>query len=310
MARRTAWLVAIGVLVLLAVIVVVPQLQVANLPDAELRQVAEADKKIQLQQAQEQLRNNVRSTLLQAVAGLLVVIGATATWYQVRVNRDGQITDRYSRAVEHLGNDNVDVRIGALYALERIANNSAEDRRFVQTTIGSFLRNRSPWPAGSPGVPEHPTPTVDETLPWLWMRAQDVETALVVLARQPKARDAPPVRLSHVDLRSAYLEDHDLSGALIRRSNLARAWLPGTRLDGCDLHAADLRLAKLTGASLRKASVRDAYLQGADLRGVDLEGADLRGAHADAKTTWPAGYTPEVLRERGVIDSAAQSPSD
>jgi len=109
-ARRTVWLATAAVLVMLAVVVVVPWLQVSSLPDAELRQVADAEARIRLVQAQDQLRNAARSTLLQALAGLLVVVGGSATWYQVRVNRDGQITDRYSRAVEHLGSDNVDVR--------------------------------------------------------------------------------------------------------------------------------------------------------------------------------------------------------
>ncbi|WP_158102824.1 pentapeptide repeat-containing protein [Lentzea kentuckyensis] len=284
-----------GVLVLLAIIVIVPELQYPALPSAD----------VALQQAQGQLRNNARSILLQAVAGLLVVLGATATWYQVRVNRDGQITDRYSRAIEHLGSDNVDVRIGGLYVLERIANNSAEDRRFIQLTIGSFLRNQSPWPVGSPDGPEHPTPAVDRALPWLRIRASDVQTALAVLSRQPKAREAPPVNLSRVDLRSAYLENGDLSQAEIRWSNLARARLRGTRLDGCDLHRTDLRLADLERVSLREASLRNAYLEGADLRGADLTDADLRGAdmralhldeavldgaRVDGKTIWPTGF--------------------
>ncbi|NKE55829.1 pentapeptide repeat-containing protein [Lentzea sp. PSKA42] len=310
MTRRTAWLGATGVVLILAVVVFVPELQFPPLSDAELQQVTGAETKIERQQAQGQLRNNARSVLLQAIAGLLVVVGATATWYQVRVNRDGQITDRYSRAIEHLGNDNVDIRIGGLYALERIANNSEEDRRFIQVTIGSFLRNRSPWAVGSPDGPEHPTPTVDETVPWLRIRAPDVQTALVILARQPKARDAPPVNLARADLRSAHMQEGDLSEATFRRSNLARAWLPGVRLDGCDLHASDLRLANLENASLRNSSLRNAHLEGANLRFADLRQADLRGAHADAKTIWPAEFTAEVRRDRGVVDSAALPPSD
>ncbi|MFI6098645.1 pentapeptide repeat-containing protein [Lentzea sp. NPDC051213] len=300
MGQRTFWLGAAGVavgLIALGVIVFVPQVIYPFATGVDLQHLTEPQAKIMLQR--EQSQTNLRTTLLQFFGAFLVVAGAAATWYQVRVNRDGQITDRYGRAVEYLGNEDVNIRIGGLYVLERIANNSAEDRRFVQLTIGSFLRNRSPWPVGSPDGPQHPTPSVDETLPWLRIRASDVQTALAVLSRQPKAGDAPPISLSRVDLRSAYLENGDLSEAKIRWSNLARARLRGTRLDGSDLHGTDLRQANLQGASLRKASLRNAYLEGADLRGADLEGADLRGAHGDAKTIWPPEYTPEVLRERG-----------
>ncbi|MGW6934257.1 hypothetical protein ACWGE0_29655 [Lentzea sp. NPDC054927] len=61
----------------------------------------------------------------------------------------------------------MEVRVGGLYVLERISKDSVKDRRFVQVTVGSFVRNRSPWAVGAPGGPEHPTPVVDQDLPWL-----------------------------------------------------------------------------------------------------------------------------------------------
>jgi uncharacterized protein YjbI with pentapeptide repeats len=78
----------------------------------------------------------------------------------------------------------------------------------------------------------------------------------------------------------------------------------------CDLHASDLRMASLENTSLRNSSLRNAHVEGANLRFADLRQADLRGAHADANTIWPAEFTAEVRRERGVVDSAAQSPGD
>lgn len=325
MTRRTLWLGAIaaagGLSIVIGVLLVVPAMLYPPLPDADLQQVTGADTRIQLQQAQGQLQNDARSTLLQAIAGLLVVVGAAATWHQVQVNKDGQITDRFSRAVEHIGNDNVDIRIGGLYELERIANNSPSDRRIIQVTIGSYLRNRSPWPVGSPDGPQHPTPTVDENLPWLRMRAPDIQTALAILARRPKAPDAPRLYLSRVDLRSVQLENNQLTNAHIRRTNLARAWLRGTRLDGSDFYATDLRKANLEGVSLQKTSFRNAYLEGANLRAADLREADLRGAdmrathieealmtgaHADQKTIWPPEFTPETRRKHGIIEPTTE----
>ncbi|MFS8098200.1 pentapeptide repeat-containing protein [Lentzea alba] len=302
MARRTAWLGAAGVaggLIALGVVVFVPLMVYPLAPGIDLGHVTEPQSRVVVQQGQ--LQSNLRSSLLQFFGGLLVVAGAAATWRQVQVNRDGQITDRFSRAVEHLANKNRDVRIGGLYVLERIAKDSPQDRRFVQVTMGNFLRNKSPWAVGSPKGPEHPTPTVDGNLQWLRLRAPDVQAAVTILSRLPMARDAPPLLLSYADLRSVQLEDARLTGAVIRRSNLARARLRGTRMDGCDLEATDLRKASLRNASLRNSSLRNVYLEGADLRGADLQGADLRGAHADAETIWPPELTPEALRQRGVI---------
>ncbi|MGH3218423.1 MAG: hypothetical protein ACRDPY_06785 [Streptosporangiaceae bacterium] len=36
------------------------------------------------------------------------------------------MTDRYTKAIEQLGHDKLDVRIGGIYALERIARDSAK----------------------------------------------------------------------------------------------------------------------------------------------------------------------------------------
>lgn len=104
MTRRVFWSLVVGVVCLLVVtlasLAYVPQLLYPPLTDTELRGVPDAETRIQLQQAQSQLQNNARSTLLQALAGLLVIAGAVATWRQVQVNREGQITERFTRAVD------------------------------------------------------------------------------------------------------------------------------------------------------------------------------------------------------------------
>ena len=41
------------------------------------------------------------------------------------LTEQGQVTDRYTKAIEQLGSDKLDVRIGGIYALERIARDSA-----------------------------------------------------------------------------------------------------------------------------------------------------------------------------------------
>ena len=40
-----------------------------------------------------QAKNNIRSTVLQTLAGLGIVAGAVATWRTLGVNREGQITE-------------------------------------------------------------------------------------------------------------------------------------------------------------------------------------------------------------------------
>src|SRR5215469_1940725 len=49
--------------------------------------------------------------------------------------RGGQIADLYSRAIEQLGSDKLEVRIGGIYALERVARDSAADHPTVMEVL-------------------------------------------------------------------------------------------------------------------------------------------------------------------------------
>jgi hypothetical protein len=331
MTRRVIWVAAAGLVCLLGILLgsltVVPQLLYPPLTDVQLQAIPAAETRIQLQQAQAQLQNNVRSTLLQLTAGLLVIAGAAATWRQVNVNREGQITERFTRAVEQIGADNVDVRIGAIYALERIAMNSPTDRNTVQFILGAFVRNHAPWHVGAPNGPEHPTSTIEER-PWLQILAPDIQAAVGVLARRLKSPDTRDpfeggarLYLSRVDLRGLQLYRGRLVCTQLRYTNLARSWLQGTRFDRSDLKSADLRrcyledasfvdaslnLAHLAEANLRGADLRRADLRSTDLRNAILDGARLEGAKADSATAWPSDFDPDRLRAAGVHVEGAE----
>lgn len=306
-----------GVLaLLLASVLVFPRLLHPPLSPAQLQGVA-SDRRVELQQAQAKLQNDARATLLQGVAGLLLVAGAIATWRQVQVNREGQITERFSRAIDQLGSKAPDVRLGGIFTLERIARDSPADRWTVAEVLGAFVRTHAPWLVGAPDGPQHPTPSVDRQLPWLHHRAPDIQAALVLLGHRPASPDEEPLYLTRVDLRGAYLPGARLAHAMIRHSNLARAGMSRVNLEGSDLVGTDLRLAelrhaRLTGAKLhhthlQEADLRGANLQQADLRSANLVGTDLRGANLhgadlaeadltdvqyDATTIWPAGFQP------------------
>src|SRR5205823_3729030 len=92
---------------------------------------------------QEKRRNDLRTGLLQAIAGLAVIATLLSTLLQLQANqrqlevnqrqatdqqdltRQGQIADRFTKAIEQLGSqNNLDVRLGGIYALEQIARDS------------------------------------------------------------------------------------------------------------------------------------------------------------------------------------------
>jgi hypothetical protein len=310
----TVWLAVLavtGLLVLTAYVVVLPQLLYPPLSHTELQNVPTSKERIELQQAQGALQNNARTPLLQGLGSLLLVVGAVATWQQVKISREGQITERFTHAIDQLGNEERVVRVGGIRALERIAKNSPADRATIAYVLGAFVRTKAPWPVGAPKGPQHPTPTVDEQLPWLQHRAADVQTAMWVLGSRPAAPEPIWLYLSRVDLRSAQLVDMRLTDTQLQYANLACARMRAVHMDRSDLRHADLRQADLQDAQLLGADLRGTYLQGANLQGANLqganlqsarlEGADLSSAIEDASTIWPAGFDADRRRAAGVF---------
>lgn len=194
--------------------------------------------------------------------------GAVATWVQIRIARDGQMIERFTRAIEHLGSEKLDIRLGGIYALERFALNSPDDRSAVTPILGAYVRGHPPWPVSVPGAPEHPTRTVDDHLSLLTNRVVDVQTAMHVLARRPGHASESKLFLSRVDLPKMELSEAGLSDTYFRHANLAGSWMPRARLERCELVDADLRHVNLQGACLIGADLRGAYLQGAGLRAL------------------------------------------
>jgi hypothetical protein len=165
-----AGLLVLGLLVvlLLACVLWIPRWLYPSLADSDLKDVRTAENdpdaaKIQeLKGARLKLQNDARTTLLQGLGAVLVLtgagIGASVTLRQVRATRDqiretatasrnqlklseqGQVTDRYTRAVEQLGHEKAPVRLGALYSLEHLAQDNPEYRQTVVDVVCAYLR--------------------------------------------------------------------------------------------------------------------------------------------------------------------------
>ena len=95
-------------------------------------------------------RDDARGRLLTLGAGLFAA-GAlvfTARYFTVsrrtlELTEQGQVTDRYTKAIEQLGSDKLDVRIGGIYALERVARDSSRDHDTVMEVLTAFVREHS-----------------------------------------------------------------------------------------------------------------------------------------------------------------------
>ncbi len=95
-------------------------------------------------------RDTARGRLLTLGAGLLVTGALVFTARRFVLSRGGQVADRYTKAIEQLGSEKLDVRIGGIHALERVARGSARDHPAVMEMLAAFIREHSHEPLPPP----------------------------------------------------------------------------------------------------------------------------------------------------------------
>jgi type IV secretory pathway VirB2 component (pilin) len=246
----------------------------------------------------------VRTALLAFVAGLVAVVGAVFTGLTWRLNQRGQITERFTKAVDQLGHVSPDIRQGGIYALEQIARDAPRTHHdAVVAVLTAFVREHAPWPPtdiSSESNASVATAIVKRLIagsrrPIASSRAQaargdaeirpagDVQAAMTVLARRDPSRDRQVLNLGGVDLRGADLSDasfHNASFAEthLENANLIRADVRGAIFPRAYLNDASLHGARLDGASLVWAHLQSAEFWRAELRDVHWQGAHLEGA--------------------------------
>ena len=241
---------------------------------------------------------------------------ATASRNQLKLSEQGQFTDRFTKAIDQLDNKKaLAVRLGGLYALERIARDSPPDRATIAEVLCTYARSapRSKPPARramNTGPPittaaEAVTPTANPAS--LAVRAPDVQAAVTILGRWRNRLGKPPpvLDLHNADLQGAILVGAELQGVILvgaqlQDANLAGAQLQDARLNDADLQdanlaGAQLQDARLNGAQLQRAilfgaQLQDAILFGAQLQDAILDTAELQGARASEATRWPEGW--------------------
>jgi len=211
--------------------------------------------------------NDVRATLLQGLAALVALggigLGAVMTLRQIRVNREGQFIDRFTKAVEQLSSDQTGTRMGGVYAMEQIAGAAPHYRGHIAALLASFVRQQAPWP------PARPAPEMDlERKRYQGGMRDDVAAAMAALSRRSMILPGTGIELEKVDLRTADLAGLDLGGFCFAHSNL----------DDAVLTRCDLSHTTFTAASLRNADLTGSTIVGADFAGAQLSGAKGLGA--------------------------------
>lgn len=258
--------------------------------------------------------NEARRTLAQILAGIFLLAGLYSSIETFDLSREGQITDRFTKAVEQLGavdaagQPKIDVRLGGIYALERIARDSQRDHQVVMEILTAYVREHCAWEQGSTNVAAPELSARPQPVPL------DIQAILKVLGRRDVRFDKDRVDLRNTDLAGANFNHADLSGGDLSSSNLTRAnfygadlgriQLIGAALKNSDLQLADLSESELSAADLSTADLIKAdlsashlvasVLKNADLTDSDLSGADFTGADLTA-VNFEGAYLTNVI---------------
>jgi hypothetical protein len=89
--------------------------------------------------------NALRTTLVQAIGGTVLLAGLYVTWRTFDLNRQGheldrqgQITERFTKATDQLGDKKLEIRLGGIYAMERLMKDSPADRGTMLEVLTAF----------------------------------------------------------------------------------------------------------------------------------------------------------------------------
>jgi hypothetical protein len=211
--------------------------------------------------------SDVRGTLVQVLAGIFVAAGLVFTARTYELNRQGHITERFTNAIDQLGSESLEVRLGGIYALGRIARNSREDHLPIIEILSAFLREQSKTTLVTPITPTDDHPAIVGPK----LRA-DLQAAITVIGRRNR-RNEPneyEVWLREVDLRKADLRELHLEHAELIDAHLEGAWLHEAHLEHATLIRAHLDGALCIGTRFDEALLAEATLTDASLSGADL----------------------------------------
>lgn len=308
------------------------------------------------------LQNEIRanriqliSTIAQIAGGSVLLIGVYFTAANLGIAREGQITERFTRAIDQIGSSyevtqdnrlnpdtevtdslqkksgrsrqskkvvdknlgsisitagvskarkpNIEVRLGGIYALGRIAKESPEDYWPIMRILTEYVRNNAEAQAVKPRSDIQAVLRVIGDRDATHEKGQSVDLSYTYLNGAELPGDFGNVNFSsahlvgaeaigtslrgavlvQADLTKAVLFQADLTKAVLVQADLTKAVLADaalteTLLAGANLTGANLAVANLRGAVLIHANLTKTVLDGADLHGADLSGAGLSEA--------------------------------
>ena len=255
--------------------------------------------------------NDARST---TIRNLGLVIGGTmamvlAIWRSIVAERQAETAqgslhnERYQKGAEMLGSVVLAVRLGGIYALQRLAQERDEYHVPIMRLFCAFVSNPTETRAhkttatnGGDGRSKPPRPDIAAIIEAIATR--EVERVELEQSdgycldfRNADLGGLDLFRIGNVDLSRSRLSGAHLSHirlppetnlSWVREAygaKLSRARLNRVNFEYCNFSEADLSKSLLIGANLQCADLRKANLSNATLATADLSGTEFRDAN-------------------------------
>lgn len=226
--------------------------------------------------------------------------------------------DRFSKAIEQMGNENLTVRLGGIYTLSMISENLNEFYRPTTDIFRAYIYDNTDLPKVEISEEDYKKykDAVQKIQLEEWMSHKsparmDVQAVFKAYIQSRINRRVGPLYINSRDLSGLELIGQDLSGASLNMchlkgasafgANFSDTLLVGVDFTGANIQKAkfdrsDLRFSNFTGANLSDSVFSGANLENATFTSARLEGADLSGAIGLSQTQLERAFIDETTK--------------
>ena len=273
--------------------------------------------------------SNFALAFLGTITGIVALFGGYLAIRRTEANEreattaeQGLITDRINKATEGLGKSNqengpvIEVRLGALYALERIAQDSLRDHIQIMEIICAYIRTNSPLSKETDEQEnlnkDIKTDTAKKTNKATKIDAsiendededdeakklrEDIQAALTIIGRRENWSDSKK-RLEAEKERGYQI---DLSYCDLRYARIYRANLSRTNIEGANLSHAQIMYTDLSHVRANKTTMIHVNLDGSDLSDSLFYESNLRRAQLNNTDMSEAGFNDTNLTHASI----------
>ena len=232
-----------------------------------------------------EFENETRRTMIQILGGIAFISTFYFSYKTYILSNEQQITNRFTETIKLLSNENKEIRIGALYALERLSKDSEKDKISILQIINAYVRNHAPRvtkdlfkqyidSAKAADDDEyscsyfHPSNKIYVFHPDTTKQELDIQVAITILGTNNFG--LLPLNFTNLDFRAINFRELNLSNSDFSYCDLTSDDFGKAVLDSCKFDRAVANKTIFATAKIRKSSFATSLLQEANFYQADL----------------------------------------